>query len=122
MTVGSSVPVTVILRNTGSRVWSSTGDSPVRLIYRWVDAKTNIRHRWAVKWLRETVPPGKSTQLKFDLAAPTRAGDFILTYALVRLNPQVHDGKKYTPPPTKTTDHRWPGEFGAVSFRVQVTP
>jgi hypothetical protein len=122
MKAGSSVPVTVMLRNTGSRSWSSTGDSPVRLIYRWVDAKTNIRHRWAVKWLSETVPPGKSTQMKFDLAAPTRAGDFILTYALVRLNPQVYDGKKYTPPPTKTNDHRWPGEFGAVSFRVQVTP
>lgn len=120
MKAGSSVPVTVVLRNTGSRSWSSQGPSPVRLIYRWVDAKTDIRHRWAVKWLRETVQPGESTQMKFDLAAPSRAGDFILTYALVRLNSQNYDGKKYLPPPTRTSNHAWPGEFGAVSFRIKV--
>jgi hypothetical protein len=122
MKVGSSVPVTVVLRNTGSRSWSSTGSSPVRLIYRWVDVRTNIRHYWAVKWLRETVPPGASTRLKFDLEAPSRAGDFILTYALVRLNSQNYDGKKYLPPPARSEDQRWPGEFGAVSFRIKVTP
>jgi hypothetical protein len=121
MKASSSVPVTVVLRNTGSRSWSSSGSSPVRLIYRWVDARTNIRHYWAVKWLRETVPPGASTRLKFDLKAPTRAGDFVLTYALVRLNSQNYDGHKYLPPPAQSEDQRWPGEFGAVSFRIKVT-
>jgi hypothetical protein len=122
MKAHSTVPVTVVLRNTGSRSWSSTGDSPVRLIYRWVDTRTNIRHYWAVKWLRETVPPGGSTRLKFDLKAPARAGDFVLTYALVRLSPQNYDGQKYLPPPARSADQRWPGEFGAVSFNVKVTP
>ena len=122
MKSGSTVPVTVILRNTGSRSWSSTGDSPVRLIYRWINADTNIRQRWAVHWLREEVPPGKSTQMKFDLVAPPATGRFILTYALVRLNSQIYDGKSYKPPSTKAKDHRWPGEFGAVSFNITVTP
>lgn len=122
MKAGASVPVTVVLKNTGSRWWSSTGDSPVRLIYRWVDAKDYTRQRWAVQWLREVVAPGASTRLKFDLVAPSRAGQYALTYALVRLNPQVYDGQKYTPPASQAADHRWPGEFGAVSFRITVTP
>ena len=123
MKAGSSVPVTVILKNTGSRSWSSTDNTaPVRLIYRWVDAKKGTRMRWAIHWLRAVVPPGGSTRLKFTLAAPPRAGDFILTYSLVRLNPQIYDGRRYTPPPSQSRDHAWPGEFGAVSFRIQVTP
>jgi hypothetical protein len=122
MKANSSVPVTVVLRNTGSRSWSSTGESPVRLVYRWVDVRTNTRHYWAVKWLSETVPPGGSTHLKFDLKAPTRAGNFVLTYALVRLDVRTYDGKKYLPPPARSEDQRWPGEFGAVSFDVEVMP
>ena len=122
MKSGSSVPVSVVLKNTGSRSWSSTGESPVRLIYRWVSADSNSRHRWAVHWLRETVGPGKSTKMKFDLIAPPASGRYILTYALVRLNSQNYDGKNYKPPSTKTKDHRWPGEFGAVSFEITVTP
>jgi hypothetical protein len=120
MQINSSVPVTVVLRNTGTRSWSSQGASPVRLVYRWVDAKTGIRYRWALQWLREVVPPGGSTRLKFDLDAPPRAGNYILTYALVRLNWPTYDGKKYVPPASQAKDHRWPGEFGAVSFRITV--
>lgn len=122
MESGASVPVTVVLRNTGSRSWSSNGESPVRLIYRWVSADNNIRYRWAVHWLQEVVQPGKSTRMKFDLIAPSAEGRFILTYALVRLNGQNYDGKTYKPPATKAKDHRWPGEFGAVSFRITVVP
>ena len=122
MKSGATVPVTVLLRNTGSRSWSSTGDSPVRLIYRWVNAENNIRQRWAVHWLGEVVEPGESTQMKFNLVAPPATGRFILTYALVRLNSQIYDGKSYKPPSTKAKDHRWPGEFGAVSFNITVTP
>ena len=122
MKSGSSVPVTVVLRNTGSRSWSSTGESPVRLIYRWVKTDTNTRHRWAVHWLREVVQPGGGTQMKFDLVAPPTSGRFTLTYALVRLNAQNYDGKNYKPPAGNAKDHRWPGEFGAVSFDITVTP
>ena len=53
--------------------------------------------RWAIHWLRAVVPPSGSTRLKFTLGAPPRAGDYILTYSLVRLNSQIYDGRKYTP-------------------------
>jgi len=122
MQSGASVPVTVVLRNTGSRSWASTGESLVRLIYRCVSADNNIRYRWAVHWLREEVQPGKSTRMKFDLVAPSAQGRFILTYALVRLNDSNYDGKSYKPPASKAKDHRWPGEFGAVAFRITVVP
>lgn len=122
MKAGASTPVAVTLRNTGSRSWSSTGNSPVRLVVRWVDAATNIRSRWAVQWLRGTVEPGQSAEVAFNLKAPPRAGQYILTYALVRLSEKIYDGKNYTPPPAKAQDQRWPGEFGAVNFEIQVTP
>ena len=122
MKTGSSTQVAVTLRNTGSRSWSSTGPSPVRLVVRWVNTATNSRSSWAVHWLRGTVEPGESTDISFPLKAPGRAGTYTLTYALVRLNDKIYDGKKYTPPPPNAPDHSWPGEFGAVNFEIQVTP
>lgn len=121
MKAGASTPVAVMLRNTGSRSWSSTGPSPVRLVLRWVNTATNSRSSWAVHWLRGTVEPGQSTEVAFTLKAPSRSGTYRLTYALVRLNDKIYDGKKYTPPPSNAPDHRWPGEFGAVNFEIQVT-
>jgi hypothetical protein len=120
MQAGSSTSVEVTLRNTGTRSWSSTGDSPVRLLVRWVRADSKTRHRWAIKWLRSTVAPGQSTTAKIDLDAPSTPGRYILTYSLVRLSPEIYDGKNYKPPPATAADTRWPGEFGAVSFVIDV--
>jgi hypothetical protein len=120
MKAGSSTSIEVTLRNTGTRSWSSTGESPVRLLIRWVRADSGIRYRWAIKWLRETVEPGQSTKVRFDLEAPTSPGRYILTYALVRLSPEIYDGKNYKPPSAKAADPRWPGEFGAVSYEIDV--
>jgi hypothetical protein len=122
MKAGASTQVAVTLKNTGSRSWSSTGSSPVRLVVRWVNTATNSRSSWSVHWLGKTVEPGQSADVAFPLKAPSRSGKYTLTYALVRLNGQVYDGKKYTPPPSNAQDHRWPGEFGAVDFEIQVTP
>lgn len=122
MKAGSSTQVAVTLRNTGSRSWSSTGSSPVRLVVRWVNKASNSRSSWAVHWLRGTVEPGESADISFPLKAPGRAGAYTLTYALVRLNDRIYDGKRYTPPPSNAPDHSWPGEFGAVNFEIQVTP
>ncbi len=122
MKAGASTQVAVTLRNTGSRSWSSTGPSPVRLVVRWVNTATNSRSSWAVHWLGKTVEPGQSADVAFTLKAPKRSGNYTLTYALVRLSDQVYDGKKYNPPPSKAQDHRWPGEFGAVNYEIQVTP
>ncbi len=122
MKAGTSTQVAVTLRNTGSRGWSSTGSSPVRLIVRWVNTATNSRTSWSVHWLGKTVQPGQSADVAFPLKAPGRSGKYTLTYALVRLNDRVYDGKKYTPPPSNAQDHRWPGEFGAVDYEIQVAP
>lgn len=120
MQVKESVPVAVTLRNTGSREWSSTSDSPVRLVVRWVNSDTKSRSNWAVKWLSKVAKPGESVRVDFDLVAPSRPGKYVLSYALVRLNPDVYDGKNYKPPVASATDQRWPGEFGTVSFEIDV--
>jgi hypothetical protein len=120
MKAGSSTSVEVTLRNTGTRSWSSTGESPVRLLIRWVRADSRTRHRWAIKWLRQTVAPGQSTKVTIDLDAPSTPGRYILTYSLVRLGPEIYDGKSYKPPPATAADARWPGEFGAVSYEIDV--
>ncbi|HVF10408.1 MAG TPA: hypothetical protein VNA16_06385 [Abditibacteriaceae bacterium] len=115
MTVGESLPVTATLINTGRQTWASHGSTPVRLIYCWITAGSGSRVRWALTWLRQPVPRGGSTRLAFDLTAPARPGRYRLTYSLVRLN-----GTDYEPPPFKTRQDRWPGEFGSITYAVVV--
>lgn len=121
MKVNEAVPVAVTLRNTGSRDWSSTGNSPVRLVVRWVNNETKNRSKWAVKWLSKVVKPGDSVRVDFDLVAPSRPGKYSLSYALVRLGPETYDGKNYKLPAASAADQRWPGEFGTVSFEIEVS-
>jgi len=122
MQPGSSVQISMTLRNTGSNTWSSTGDAPVRFVLRWIDAQNRVRYRWAVKWLKGTVEPGESTELQFELTAPDRSANYELMCGLVRLTPQSYDGKNYHPPATKATDQHWDGEFSTVIYNVNVVP
>jgi len=122
MQPGSSVQVSMMLRNTGSNTWSSTGDAPVRFVLRWIDAQNHVRYRWAVKWLKGTIKPGESTELQFELTAPGRSANYELMCGLVRLTPKSYDGKNYHPPATKDADQHWDGEFSTVIYNVNVTP
>ena len=115
MKVGESVPVTATLRNTGKQTLASHGSQPVRLIYRWINADTGSRNRWALTWLRQPLSPGGSTQLAFNLTAPPRPGRYRLIYSLLRLN-----STEYEPPPFQARQDRWPGEFGTITYAVEV--
>lgn len=115
METGQNVNVSVTLRNTGTRAWATESGQPVRLVYRWLDAITGTRTRWAVRWLQSSVAPGSSAQLAVTVAAPPRPGRYRLTYVLVRLN-----GDKFEPPPATTPAQRWPGEFGNITYGVTV--
>ncbi|MBV9471237.1 MAG: PD40 domain-containing protein, partial [Abitibacteriaceae bacterium] len=116
MQAGQNVTVIATLRNTGTRDWATESTQPVRLVYRWVDASTGTRTRWAVRWLQSTVRPDSSTQLSVTLTAPPRPGRYKLSYIMIRLN-----GDKFEPPPATTPTQRWPGEFGSTTYRVTVT-
>jgi len=122
MAPGSSVQVSMTLRNTGSNVWSSAGASPVRFVLRWIDAQNHTRYRWEIKWLKGTVKPGESTVLNFELAAPPRPGNYQVMCGLVRLTPQSYDGKNYHPPASNAPDQHWDGEFSTVTYNVNVSP
>jgi hypothetical protein len=120
MLPGERLTVTVTLRNTGSTGWDSGGERPVRLIFRWVDRASGYRRRWAYQWLRAAVPPGGTTRVTLNLAAPPQTGRYKLDYALIRL-PQ--GGPSITPPATdrNATRRPWPGEFGTIAYAVNVS-
>jgi hypothetical protein len=122
MQPGSTVQISMSLKNTGANNWSSAGDSPVRFVLRWIDVQNHTRYRWAVKWLNGTVKPGDSTTLSFDLTAPTRAGKYQLMCGLVRLTPKSYDGSNYHPPASNAPDQHWDGEFSTVTYDVNVSP
>lgn len=122
MKAGSTVQIAMKLRNTGSNNWSSTGDSPVRFVLRWIDAENHVRYRWAVKWFKGTVQPGESAVLRFELEAPSRASRYQLMCGLVRLNSESYDGENYHPPATDAADQHWSGEFATVTYHVNVQP
>jgi hypothetical protein len=121
MQPGSTVQISMSLKNTGANDWSSAGDSPVRFVLRWIDAQNHKRYSWAVKWLKGTVKPGESITLNFDLTAPTRVGNYQLMCGLVRLTPQSYDGSNYHPPASNAPDQHWDGEFSTVTYNVNVS-
>ncbi|HEX8550114.1 MAG TPA: hypothetical protein VF681_01030 [Abditibacteriaceae bacterium] len=113
---GETMSLSASLRNTGRNGWKTNGDSPVRLLVRWHDARTKTRTRWAIRWLRADVAPGATGKLDFSIPAPPRAGEYILRFSLVRTG---RDG--YTPPPwSQTATERYPGEFGVATTTMPV--
>jgi uncharacterized membrane protein len=77
------VPLT--LRNAGSGVWSSRGQLPVRLSYRWLEngspllsvpsLRTDLPHR---------VPPGQEVRLRAWLLTPAQSGSYTLEWDVAR--------------------------------------
>jgi hypothetical protein len=112
--VGESTQVEVTLRNSGRNGWFVQGERPVRLFYRWTDTSTGYRARWAYRWLQSNVAPGGSTSLNFSLSAP-RSGKFRLDIGLLPMS-----ASSYTPPSATSRIQTWPGEFGTISFNVNV--
>ena len=113
---GETVNLSAALRNTGRSGWKTNGDGAVRLLVRWHDARTRTRTRWAIRWLRADVAPGTTGKLDFSVPAPTRPGNYILRFSLVRAG---QGG--YTPPSfSQTAADRYPGEFGIATTSMPV--
>lgn len=119
MTAGQSSTVTVWVKNTGSRDWPAGQagqlSGAIRFVARWVDFETGQRRKWAYNWLRGDLPPGGTSRWNVELKAPSRPGRYKLIYGLIRLP----EGD-FQPPPYNASQDRWPGEFTAIAFAVNV--
>lgn len=116
MSVGESVPISVSLRNIGAQSWETSGAAPVRLIILWHDVKSGMRTQYRIEWLRANVPPGGGALLNVSLKAPSRAGRFRVTFAVMRL-----PGGQYQPPSaTASNDSSNAEELAQTTFSITV--
>jgi hypothetical protein len=119
MSPGQTSTVSVWVKNTGSRVWPAGQagqlSGAIRFVARWVDFDSGQRRKWAYNWLRGDVPPGGTSRWDVELKAPSRPGRYKVIYSLIRL-PQG----EFVPPPYNASQDRWPGEFAAIAFAVNV--
>lgn len=105
--------VTVWAKNRGKSAWTT---KDVRIIVRWVDFEAGTRRRWSFNWVKEVVPPMGQMRQSLDVPVPPRAGRYKVIYGLVRLPA----GGNAQAPPYDASQSKWPGEFAAVAFAVQV--
>ncbi len=83
---GATVQVSVLLTNTGTETWPSTGTNPVDLAYHWYDASGAA----AVVWdgvrtpLGADVAPQGQRTVAATVVAPGAAGQYQLRFALVK--------------------------------------
>lgn len=87
MTHGQQATVTVTLRNSGSRTWTTAGRYAFRLGYHWYDSYGNHHlqppaddHR---TYLPADVGPGQPVTLSARLAAPRESGRYTLKWDMV---------------------------------------
>lgn len=111
---GGKMRVTVWAKNRGETPWTT---KDVRIIVRWVDFETGNRRRWSYNWIKQAVPPMGQLRQSFDVPVPSRAGRYKVIYGLVRLPSGAKDGQA---PPYNASQNKWPGEFAAVAFAVNV--
>jgi uncharacterized membrane protein len=77
------VPIT--LRNAGSGCWSSWGQLPVRLTYRWWREGTVVSSGSLLRTdLPFRVDPGNQVRLRARLLTPPQVGEYILEWDMVR--------------------------------------
>jgi len=112
---GEKMRVTVWAKNRGENPWTA---KDVRIIVRWVDFETGTRRRWNYNWIKEVVPPMGQMRQSLDVPAPPKAGRYKVIYGLVRLPVGGKDGEA---PPYNASQNKWPGEFAAVAFAVNVS-
>ena len=91
--VGASVPVTLDIRNVGSRTWPAADSAPeytngshaVRISERWCQERGNdcpgflSRHN-----LLQSLPPGETQSLTFVIAAPATPGFYELQFDVLQ--------------------------------------
>ena len=106
--------VTVWAKNRGGASWTP---KDVRIVVRWVDFDAGTRRRWNYNWIKQVVPPKGQFRQALDLAAPPQPGRYKIIYSLVRRSAGGKDGDS---PSYDARQDKWPGEFAAVAFAVNV--
>ena len=106
--------VTVLAKNLGKSAWTP---KDVRVIVRWVDFDSGTRRRWSYNWIREVVQPDGELRQPFDVVVPPKAGRYKVIFGLVR---RPAGGKDGDPPAYDAPQDKWPGEFAAIAFAVNV--
>jgi len=106
--------VMVLAKNRGNSAWTP---KDVRVIVRWVDFDSGTRRRWSYNWIREVVQPDGETRQPFDVVVPPKAGRYKVIFGLFR---RPAGGKDGDAPAYDAPQDKWPGEFAAIAFAVNV--
>jgi glycosyltransferase involved in cell wall biosynthesis len=77
----------VVVHNTGTDIWPSTGPHPINLSFHWRDAYGEIVDFDGVRtMLSHPLPPGTSVELELVVEPPHRPGDYLLELDMVEEN------------------------------------
>jgi hypothetical protein len=78
-----TTPITI--QNLGLVTWRSAGLRPVALSYHWLDPRTRrvVRYNGRRTLLPQPVDPGGVLQVKANVQAPNKPGDYILAWDMV---------------------------------------
>lgn len=77
MLPGSSAQVNLTLKNTSNFTWSVTGNQPVQVLYRWLNAQGKTVATSRAIALPQHVDAGNSVSFAITLQAPTQFGAYI---------------------------------------------
>lgn len=110
---GGKMRVTVWAKNRGASSWSSKN---VRVVVRWVDFNSGTRRKWSYNWIKSVVAPMGQFRLPLDVAVPGKAGRYKVIYGLVRMPKGGMQAPAYD-----SSQDKWPGEFAAIAFAVNIS-
>lgn len=117
LSVGETFRLDVVAKNRGRSSWSSEDDALVRLVALWFHAPSGRRMGYRIRWVRGTIFSGRTARFDADLAAPARAGRYVLVLTMARLR----EGDYQPPRDFAALDEAARnGHFGARLFRVDV--
>jgi hypothetical protein len=81
---GETVTFSVRVRNDGSLTWTPTGNHPVNLTYKWLDANRNVVVADGLRTsLSQQVAPSEETTLNARVQFPPTAGQYIVQMDMV---------------------------------------
>jgi hypothetical protein len=82
--IGETVTFPVKIRNDGALIWPSTGNNPVNLTYKWLDANRNVVVADGLRTpLGRDVAPLEEISLQAKVQLPSEAGLYILQMDMV---------------------------------------
>jgi F5/8 type C domain len=82
--IGETVTFPVKIRNDGALIWPSTGNNPVNLTYKWLDANRNVVVADGLRTpLGRDVAPLEEISLQAKVQLPSEAGPYILQMDMV---------------------------------------